>query len=85
MLDFLVEENLAHKLDSTHQYLACSHIICEHEHSAVQFLIGDKCHMVDEILIHDDIMHALSHSAKNKGFSLRQEPLELHGICNRCS
>lgn len=85
MLDFLVEEKLAHKLESTNQYLACSHISCEHEHTPMQFLICDKCHVVNEILIDKDIMLALTDSAKKQAFNLRQEQLELHGICSNCS
>lgn len=85
MLDFLVEEDLAHKLDSTNQYIACSHITCDHEHKAAQFLICDECQSVDEVILHDDIKQAIDKSVAGKGFHIQQSQLELHGLCDRCS
>lgn len=85
MLDFLVEEDLAHKLDSTNQYIACSHIACDHEHKAAQFLICDECQSVDEVILHDDVKQAIDKSVARKGFHIQQSQLELHGLCDRCS
>ena len=85
MLDFLVEENLAHKLESTNQYIACSHIACEHEHRAAQFLICDECQTVDEVMLQDEVKSAIYKSVANKGFHIQQSQLELHGLCDRCA
>ncbi len=85
MLDFLVEENLAHKLESTNQYIACSHIVCDHEHKAAQFLICDECQSVDEVMLQEDVKLAIDKSVAGKGFHIQQSQLELHGLCERCS
>lgn len=49
MLDFLIQGELVHKLESTGQYMSCAHITCNHEHEIPQFLICDHCHAVKEI------------------------------------
>jgi Fur family zinc uptake transcriptional regulator len=85
MLDFLVEEDLAHKLESTNQYIACSHIACEHEHKTAQFLICDECQSVDEVILKEDVKSAIDKSVESKGFHIQQSQLELHGLCDRCS
>lgn len=84
MLNFLQEVKLAHKLETTNQFVACSHIICEHEHEIPQFLICDKCHSVREIGIRKQIIGELSNSIESTGFSLASQQLELHGLCADC-
>ncbi|MBK7352455.1 MAG: transcriptional repressor [Nitrosomonas sp.] len=51
MLDFLIQGELVHKLESTGQYMSCAHITCNHEHEIPQFLICDHCHAVKWALI----------------------------------
>ncbi|MFA5494683.1 MAG: transcriptional repressor [Porticoccaceae bacterium] len=84
MLDFLQEENLAHKLSSTNKYIACSHIACDHQHETPQFLICDRCHRVSEIAIRNETIQALRDSVQAAGFFLSSPQLELHGLCGSC-
>lgn len=85
MLDFLVGETLAHKLNSTNKYIACSHIACDHAHEVPQFLICDNCHQVKEIGISKAIIDALDKSVKQAGYVLTQPQIELHCLCAECS
>ena len=84
ILDFLVQVKLAHKLDTTNQYLACAHITCDHRHEVPQFLICDQCHGVDEIGVGKALVEQLKQSVERTGFQLKRRQLELHGICASC-
>lgn len=85
MLDFLVGETLAHKLNSANKYIACSHIACDHAHEVPQFLICDNCHQVKEIGISKTIIDALDKSVQQAGYVLTQPQIELHCLCAACS
>ena len=85
MLDFLVQVKLAHKLDTTNQYLACAHITCDHQHEVPQFLICDQCHGVAEIGVGKALLEQLKQSVERTGFQLKRRQLELHGVCASCS
>ena len=84
MLNFLVNENLAHKLQSVNKYTACSHINCNHGHGLQQFLICDSCDQVDEILVSKQSMEKLTHKIEKTGFLLNNKELEFHGTCQTC-
>ncbi len=84
MLQFLVDNKLAHKLATTNQFLACSHIACDHEHSVPQFLICDECHRVQEVSLRKELVEELRNSVRKTGFRLASQQLELHGTCDRC-
>lgn len=84
MLEFLIQSGLVHKLETTNQYLACAHIICEHAHEVPQFLICDHCHQVTEVGIPKTLLTELNISIENTGFVLRNQQLELHGLCGQC-
>lgn len=84
MLNFLLEADLVHKLETTNQFLACSHIACEHKHEVPQFLICDKCHAVSEVSVHQQIISELKNSIEKTGFMMASQQLELHGICPSC-
>ncbi len=84
MLDFLLQNNLVHKLETTNQYLACSHITCEHEHEIPQFLICDQCHTVKELGLRKSLIKELKTSIEKTGFALSGQQLELRGLCQQC-
>ena len=84
MLAFLVEEELAHKLQSVNKYTACRHINCDHSHELPQFLICDKCDAVSEIAISKDALTRLRTGVADTGFRLNEQQLELHGLCKAC-
>ncbi len=84
MLDFLMQSDLVHKLETSNQYLACSHIRCEHKHELPQFLICDQCHTVKEIGLSKALLAQLKNSIASTGFVLSSQQLELHGLCADC-
>jgi Fur family zinc uptake transcriptional regulator len=84
MLDFLVEESLAHKLKSANKYVPCSHIVCDHDHQLPQFLICERCERVEEIAIGREILDSLAASARNAEFELTSPQIELNCICHQC-
>ncbi|MCH8531227.1 MAG: transcriptional repressor [Saccharospirillum sp.] len=85
MLNFLVEAGLVHKLATTNQFLACSHISCDHAHEVPQFLICDDCHGVEEVGMQRNLLNELKASAAKVGFTMGGQQLELHGRCQKCS
>lgn len=84
MLEFFLQKDLVHKLQSTNKYVACSHIACSHQHNLPQFLICDRCQRVQEIGIQAEIIRSLRESVEPSGFLLNSQQLELHGVCGRC-
>lgn len=84
MLDFLVEETLAHKLSSANKYIACSHIACQHPHDVPQFLICQKCESVKEIAVPKAFVQQLSEHAQTVGYRLLKEQFELECVCSEC-
>jgi Fur family zinc uptake transcriptional regulator len=83
ILDFLEEENLAHKLKIANKYVACSHIPCDHNHQP-QFLICTQCLKVEEISIDNAIIQALEKSVKQAGFQVVNSKLEMDCVCDEC-
>lgn len=84
ILHLLVEHKIAHKLQTTNQFLACAHIACNHEHEVPQFLICDQCHGVEEVGLRKTLVKELHQSVKKTGFEVANQQLELHGTCSRC-
>tara|TARA_R110002072_G_scaffold284396_2_gene448413 strand:+ start:5518 stop:6015 length:498 start_codon:yes stop_codon:yes gene_type:complete len=84
MLNFLKENELVHRLETTNQYLPCSHISCQHDHEVPQFLICDSCRGVDEVGIRKEILNELSANIEDTGFRLARQQLEFHGTCRAC-
>lgn len=84
MLKVLLDAGLAHKLETTNQYLACSHITCAHEHKIPQFLICDRCHAVQEVEVRAQLLTELKAGIESTGFVLSGQQLELHGVCGKC-
>lgn len=85
ILDFLVSEELAHKLASANKYIACSHIACQHSHEIPQFLICRTCHKVKEIAIKKAIVEELRNNVGSVGYKLMNSQLELDCLCEQCA
>jgi Fur family zinc uptake transcriptional regulator len=85
ILEFLEAEDLAHKLSSTHKYVACSHIACGNVHGIPQFLICGECHSAKEIAISTSIIDELGKLVGKAGYTLTNPQLELQCLCNNCS
>jgi Fur family transcriptional regulator, zinc uptake regulator len=79
-LDFLVEQGLAHKIDSMNAFVAC--YAAGKPHHGL-FLICEKCLNVQE-LSDKKSADALSAAAALKGFTPTRAIVELHGTCQMC-
>lgn len=79
-LDFLLDFELIHKLESTNSFVACHHFGCSHP---VQFLICDSCGDVAEIQS-EGIEDKLNDQAKDRGFLISKQTIEAHGLCMDC-
>ncbi|MEP9354584.1 Fur family transcriptional regulator [Xanthobacter sp. KR7-65] len=81
VLDFLVAEGLAHRIESRNAFLACAH---PHEgDDVVVFLICDRCGLTREVASHA-VGRDLAWAARAAGFEPRQRVLEVAGTCARC-
>ncbi|NCF75595.1 MAG: transcriptional repressor [Proteobacteria bacterium] len=84
ILEFLEENNLIHRLNTTNKYIACSHIICEHSHQAPQFLICKSCSKVEEVSIPKTVVASVGKAAGEAGFRLASKQLEIECYCSDC-
>ncbi len=81
VLDFLVSEGLAHRIESRNAFLACGHV---HEAGEVAlFLICESCGATREVTSHA-VGRDLAWAARAAGFEPRQRVLELNGLCAAC-
>ena len=79
-LAFLQEQGLVHRIASVNAYVGC--ISPETAHTG-QFLICGTCQESIEIL-DEKVAEALRDSAAGAGFDIRQQTVEITGICRRC-
>jgi Fur family zinc uptake transcriptional regulator len=80
-LEFLIENGLAHRIESRNAYIACVHT-----HAAdamVVFLICEKCGAVGEAPS-ADAAAALALAARAAGFAPKTPVIEVTGICAHC-
>ncbi len=79
-LDFLIEANLVHRLDSLNAFIGCPDPNNPH---TGQFLICRQCRSVAEL---DDqrISDLIVRSASGCGFSATHQTLEVQGVCRAC-
>lgn len=82
MLDFLVQQQFAHKLMTVNKYIACEHVCDHHIHS--QFLICNACQKVTEIALSPTLVEQLQHNVRAAEFTLSNPQLELNGWCRQC-
>lgn len=79
-LEFLIQQGLAHRIESQNAYVACA---CpEHAHG-FQLLICRACGHVEEIHF-DDISRQLARRAGREGFRVERQTIELIGLCAPC-
>ena len=80
-LDFLMEQGLAHKIESLNAYVGCAHP--GHTHTT-QFLICVSCGEVVEVENHC-INDSLNEASQAVGFCTKKPVIELLGTCEKCS
>jgi Fur family zinc uptake transcriptional regulator len=79
-LEFLIEADLVHRLDSLNAFVGCADPNVPH---AGQFLICRDCRTVTE-LDDRDISGLIEKSAASQGFTALHQTLEVQGICQSC-
>ena len=79
-LDFLVGMGLAHRLETTHSFLACRHP--DHPHAS-QFLICRRCGSVVEAE-DQTLAEATAGLGERHGFKVDRRTVELTGLCAPC-
>ncbi len=79
-LDFLIEANLVHRLDSINAYVGCPDPGSSH---TGQFLICRECRSVAE-LDDTDINRLVEQKVSDLGFSAIHQMLEIQGLCQDC-
>ncbi len=79
-LDFLLEQGLAHKIESLNAYVACGH--SEHHHSAA-FLICEKCELALE-MSSNSTLQALKQETSKMSFQFSSAVIEVRGLCKNC-
>ena len=80
-LDYLVEQGLAHYLQSIQKYVVCPHQGCDH---FSQLLICVSCGQVLEATMAPELLDLLSQQVAAHGFKLAPQFLELKGMCSHC-
>ncbi len=80
-LDFLLEHGLIHRIDSINAYIGCIH---PDEHHPCMLFVCEHCAEVDEIC-DTELFDTLRHNAKNKGFSVNYQTIEIKGLCKKCT
>ena len=80
-LEFLIEADLVHRLDSLNAFVGCPDPSTPH---SGQFLICSECRSVAE-LDNNDIDALVRRSAAALGFDAIHQTLEIEGICRNCS
>lgn len=79
-LDFLLEQNLVHRLTSLSAYLVCNH---PQEYHRAQFMICTRCGSVLE-LADPTIIAAVERTAADRGFQVEEQVVEITGCCRQC-
>ena len=79
-LDFLLENRLAHKIESLNAYIGCA--LPQRRHVG-QFLICNGCHQVAEL---DDaeLQQMIEAKASRAGLEAREQTVEITGRCPDC-
>ncbi len=80
-LEFLIENNLIHRIESQNAYIGCN---TNHETSDSKFLICDSCNEVEE-LSEPKIQKTLDEVSKKQGFTPSLVNVEVHGTCAQCA
>jgi Fur family zinc uptake transcriptional regulator len=80
-LDFLLDNNLVHRIASLNAFMGCNHP--GHAHQG-QFLICRECHVAVE-LEQAIISDAIKASANQVGFRAEGQTVEVVGVCAACT
>ncbi len=80
-LNRLIQEGLAHRIESINAYVACIHP--NHHHDATVFAICNDCGSIEE-LFDAPVLKRLRGRALDRGFLVNDTTIELRGRCAAC-
>jgi Fur family zinc uptake transcriptional regulator len=80
-LDFLTEQGLVHRLESTSAFVACEHPGTMHQSL---YLVCSCCGTAEE-LEGDSVRTMLTRKARERHFQARRQVVEVHGLCEECA
>jgi Fur family zinc uptake transcriptional regulator len=81
-LDFLLDQGLAHRIESRNAYVACTQT--HHRGDLTVFLICEQCGSVGEVPS-ATVRMTLMAAARSAGFTPRAPVLEISGLCAHCN
>ena len=79
-LAFLLEQGFIHRIESLNGFVACNLPGEAHE---TLLMICDACGRIQE-MHPESISEALEHAAEQRGFTITEKVVELHGVCGGC-
>ena len=80
-LDFLLENHLIHKIESSNAFIGCE---TDHHKLDSKFFVCDECDEVKEV--HEPKLDkTLLETSQKQGFIPNQTSIEIHGTCARCA
>src|ERR1700730_625609 len=80
-LNRVVDDGLAHRLESISAYVACADP--QHHHDSAVFAICNHCGRIEELLAASIIKRLHAHAAE-QGFKVSATTVELRGRCAGC-
>ncbi|MBX2884807.1 MAG: transcriptional repressor [Granulosicoccus sp.] len=81
-LEFLLQNNLIHRIESQNAYVGCEYP--EKEHRS-QFMICAHCEQATELENSIVIERAIASQASKLGFTVTSSTIEINGVCPACS
>ncbi|WP_424948203.1 Fur family transcriptional regulator [Candidatus Spongiihabitans sp.] len=79
-LDFLLQHQLIHKIESLNAYVGCA---CPDKNHISQFLICTQCHQIAE-MEDANVSQVIARQAARSGFQAAQQTVEIRGLCPTC-
>ncbi len=80
-LDFLLDNNLVHRIESLNAFVGCDHP--EPDHTS-HFMICSGCDQVAELSDSALINDAIHRQASKSGFKVSGQTVEITGLCSTC-
>ena len=80
-LEFLLDNNLIHRIESQNTYIGCN---VDHSSMDSKFFICDECDEVEE-LTESNFNKALIDVSEKQGFTPSLVNVEIHGTCAQCA
>jgi Fur family transcriptional regulator, zinc uptake regulator len=80
-LNRLIEEGLAHRLESINAYVAC--VEPDRHHDSAIFVICNDCGSIEE-LFDPSILKRLHAKASERSFEVKSTTIEVRGQCAEC-